>query len=159
MHSQYLAQFSSYRSDSTCSEKPFSFCFERYMVRRISCYFRRSVFAHHTYSDLPLCDHHISLSSHRIVPIRPVLKSYFHSVSNDIRYVVVRATFGDRLSSITLPSSLGDQSHLSLPFHCLPPWPVGSGSQRTSHGLLYVCMLISLSKRSQIMRDMVIAKW
>ena len=99
MHSQYLAQFSSYRSDSTCSEKPFSLCFERYMVRRISCYFRRSVFAHHTYSDLPLCDQHISLSSHRIVPIRPVLKSYFHSVSNDIRYVVFRATFGDRLSS------------------------------------------------------------
>ena len=118
MRSQYLAQFSSYRSDSTCSEKPFSFCFERYMVRRISCYFRRSVFAHHTYSDLPLCDHHISLSCHRTFPIRPVLKSYFHSVSNDIRYVVVRATFGDRLSSITLPSSLGDQSHfLSTVYH------------------------------------------
>ena len=78
MRSQYLAQFSSYCSDSTCSEKPVSFCFERYMVRCISCYFRRSVFAHHTYSDLPLCDHHISLSSHRTFPIRPVLKSYFH---------------------------------------------------------------------------------
>ena len=51
-----------------------------------------------------------------------------------------------------LPSSLRDRSRLSPPFCCLPPWPVGSGSQRTSHELLYVCMLIVLSRRLQVMR-------
>ena len=50
---------------------------------------------------LSLCTRNISLNSHRIVPIRPVLRSPFRSVSNDIGYVVFRATFDDRFSPIT----------------------------------------------------------
>ena len=50
---------------------------------------------------LSLCTRNISLNSHRIVPIRPVLRSPFRSVSNDIWYVVFRATFDDRFSPIT----------------------------------------------------------
>ena len=50
---------------------------------------------------LSLCARNISLNSHRIVPIRPVLRSPSRSVSNDIWYVVFRATFDNRFSPIT----------------------------------------------------------